>query len=326
MAKKQRKILVTGGAGFIGSHLVEKLLKSPDNFVYALDNLSTGRLANTKLFKSNRNFKFIKGDILDKRVFKKIPKPDQIFHLAAAVGAKLVVQKPLDSFRVNIIGTENVLEFALKSKSKILIASSSEVYGKNTRIPFKEIHDRVYGSVYNPRWGYALSKSCDELMAIFYNKELGLPTVVVRLFNTVGPRQVGDYGMVIPTLIKQALKKQPITIYGDGKQVRSFTYVGDVVDAFIKLMNRPEAIGRIINIGSENSISIKNLGHRIKKLVKSESEIKFVPYAVAYSGDFEEMMKRKPDISEARRLINFEPTVDLEKILKLVIEDTKNNS
>lgn len=315
--------MVTGGAGFIGSHLIEKLLADPVNLIYALDNLSTGRKANLESFLANKNFKFIKGDILDKMALKSLPRPDWIFHLAAAVGAKLVIQKPLNSFRTNIIGTENVLEFALKSKAKILIASSSEVYGKNTKIPFKEIHDRIYGSVYNPRWGYALSKSCDELMAIFYHKELNLSVVVVRLFNTVGPRQVGDYGMVVPTLVKQALKSEPLTIYGNGTQIRSFTYVGDVVDAFIKLMNKPKAVGRIINVGSVNSISIKNLGKRIKKLTNSKSEMKFVPYSVAYSGDFEEMTKRKPDISEIKKLINYKPTINLNGILKLIINNLK---
>ena len=325
-SKKQRKILVTGGAGFIGSHLIEKLLADPANLIYALDDLSTGRKSNIKPFLTNKNFKFIKGSILDKKVFKSLPKPDWIFHLAAAVGARLVVEKPLDSFRTNIIGTENVLEFALKSKSKILIASSSETYGKNTKIPFKETDDRIYGSVYNPRWGYAFSKSCDELMAIFYQKELGLKSIVVRLFNTVGPRQVGDYGMVIPTLTKQAIKSEPVTIYGNGKQIRSFTYVGDVVGAFVKLMKKPEAVGKIINIGSENSVTIKELGERIIELTKSTSKIKFIPYTVAYSSDFEEMMKRKPDISEARKLINFKPLVNLDGILKLVIADIKKHS
>jgi UDP-glucose 4-epimerase len=323
--KKQRKILVTGGAGFIGSHLIERLLTNPVNSVYVLDDLSTGRISNIRPFLKNKKFKFIKGSILNKKVFKRLSKPDWIFHLAAAVGAKLVVEKPLDSFRTNIIGTENMLEFALKSKSKILIASSSETYGKNISIPFKETDDRIYGSVYNPRWGYAISKSCDELMAIFYHKELGLDTVVVRLFNTVGPRQVGDYGMVIPTLTKQALRSEPITIYGNGKQIRSFTYVGDVVDAFVKLMNKKEAVGRIINIGSENSVSIKELGRRIKKLTKSQSEIQYIPYTAAYSSDFEEMMKRKPDISEARKLIDFKPLVDLDEILKKVIEHIRNS-
>lgn len=316
-----KNILITGGAGFIGSHLVERLVSDKRNFVCVIDNLSTGRLKNLNAVSGFKNFKFIKGDILDSQVFNKISTPEVIFHLAAAVGAKLVIEKPLNSFRTNIIGTENVLNFALKSRAKIVITSSSEVYGQNTRIPFKETDSRIYGSVYNLRWGYALSKASDELMAICYYREHHLSSIVVRLFNTVGPRQTGEYGMVVPTLIKQALKAIPLTIYGNGSQIRSFTDVRDVVSALIKLTKEPRAVGKVFNIGSESSISIKKLGQLIIKLTASKSKLKFIPHDLAYGKNFEEMMKRKPDITEIKKIISYRPITDLVKILKPIIEE-----
>ena len=314
------KILITGGAGFIGSYLAEKLLKAGHS-IYILDNLSTSSLDNIQHLLKNPKLVFKKGSVLDQRVLAPlVKKSDQIYHLAAAVGVKLVVEKPLDSFLTNLYGTHNVLTLAAEKKIPVLITSSSEVYGKNSQIPCEEDDDRIYGSVYNERWGYALSKTADEFMALAYWRERGLPVVVVRLFNTVGSRQTARYGMVIPRLVEQALAGEPLTVYGDGRQIRSFSYVGDIVEGMIRLLNSKKCRGEIFNLGSPDPVTIKDLALRIKKLTRSHSPIKFLPYQKVYGKTFEDMHIRVPDVSKAERFVGYRPNFLLDEILKEIID------
>src|SRR3989344_1804769 len=261
-----KKILITGGAGFIGSHLAEKLLQAGEE-VFVIDDLSTGSFKNIAHLKNNKNFHFTKGTILNRVKLKKLAsKADQIYHLAAAVGVKTVVEKPLESFLLNIKGTEIVLDAALKYKIPVLVTSTSEIYGKNDKLPFNEESDRIYGSACHSRWGYAMSKGADEFLALGYHREKGLKAVIVRLFNVVGPRQTGAYGMVVPRFVQQALAGKPITVYGNGCQTRCFACVCDVTDALIKLMANPKAIGHIFNTGSDEEVSIKELAQKVIKL------------------------------------------------------------
>lgn len=314
------KILITGGAGFIGSHLAEKLLQKGQE-VFVIDNLSTGSLKNVTPFKKNKDFHFIRGTVLDsKKIEKIVKKVDQIYHLAAAVGVKTIIDKPLESFLLNIDGTKIVLEAAVKYKIPVLITSSSEVYGKNDDLPFKEESDRIYGSAYHNRWGYGLSKGSDEFLALAYFREKKLPTIIVRLFNVIGPKQTGAYGMVVPRFIRQALSGKPITIYGNGYQTRCFADIEDVVEGLINLMNYPKAPGQIFNVGSDEEITIKALAQKIKRLTGSKSRISFVPYAKVYGSDFEDMLHRKPDLSKIKRLISYRPKVTLEESLKKIID------
>lgn len=318
------KILITGGAGFIGSYLAERLLKA-GHLVCILDNLSTTDLNNIKHLLKIQKLVFKKGSVLDRRILAPlIKKSDQIYHLAASVGVKLVVEKPLDSFLNNFCGTHNVLTLAAKNEVPVLITSSSEVYGKNSQIPFEEDDDRVYGSIYNERWGYALSKTADEFMALAYWREKGLPVVVVRLFNTVGPRQTGRYGMVIPRLVGQALTGKPLTVYGDGRQIRSFSYVGDVVEGMIRLLNSKKCHGEVFNLGSPDPVTIKDLALRIRKLTHSHSPIKFIPYQKVYGKTFEDMHIRIPDVSKAERFVGYRPIFSLDDILKEIINQYSN--
>lgn len=313
------KILITGGAGFIGSYLCERLLKQ-GHTIFVLDNLSTGRRENLTALGLNRRLVFKKGSVLNQSDLRPlVAKCDQIYHLAAAVGVKLVVEKPLESFIINTEGTRNILVLAAPRKIPVLITSSSEVYGKNTHLPFKEDDDRVYGSVYNERWGYALSKTADEFLGLAYWRERGLPVVVVRLFNTVGPRQTGRYGMVIPRLVDQALRQQPLTVYGNGKQIRSFGYVEDVVDGMIKLFNFKKAYGEIFNLGSPEPVTINALAKLVRRMTKSVSPIVHVPYEKAYNKNFEDMLVRVPDITKAKRFIGYHPSHSLKDILQKVI-------
>lgn len=320
-----KKILITGGAGFIGSHLAEKLLEQGEE-VFVLDDLSTGSLENIKKAQENPNFHFIKGSVLDEKlVDETVDKVDEIYHLAAAVGVKTVVDQPLQSFLVNIDGTKNVLAAAAKKHTPVLITSSSEVYGKNDELPFKEEDDRVYGSIYRERWGYGLSKTSDEFLGLAYFREKGLPVVIVRLFNVVGPRQKGAYGMVVPRFIKQALSNQPIEVYGDGEQTRCFGFVKDVAKALINLMEAKEkTYGHIFNVGSDEEISIKNLAEKIKKLTDSQSEIKFIPYAQVYGDNFDDMRHRRPDISAIKKAVGHNP-MDLNTTLNKTIEYWRQN-
>lgn len=314
------RILITGGAGFIGSHLAEKLLKIGAE-VFVIDNLSTGSLKNIAHLKNDKNFHFVKGTILNRpKLGKLVKKVNQVYHLAAAVGVKTVIDKPLESFLLNIKGTEIVLEAANKCKVPVLVASTSEIYGKNDKLPFIEESDRIYGSAYHSRWGYAMSKGGDEFLALAYYREKGLPTVIVRLFNVIGPRQTGVYGMVVPRFVQQALAGSPITVYGDGCQTRCFAYVDDVTDALIKLMANTRTVGHIFNLGSEEEISIKELAQKVKRLTGSKSKIVFIPYAKVYGQDFDDMARRKPDLSKIRRLINYQPRVNLEQSLSKIIK------
>ena len=315
-----KKILISGGTGFIGSHLAEKLLQD-NKEVFVIDNLSTGRLENIEHLKSNRNFHFIEGSVLDENLMKElIGKVEQVYHLAAAVGVKKILKEPLECLLTNIKGTEIVLKEAEKRNVKVLIASSSEVYGKGDKIPFKEEDDRIYGSVYNNRWIYAFSKGVDEFLGLAYFKEKNLPVIVVRFFNVIGPRQVGRYGMVVPTFIKQALKNEPITVYGDGEQTRSFADVEDIVNALVKLMTIKEAEGQVINLGADKEISINNLAEKVKELTNSSSKITHIPYAEAYTNGFEDLKRRGPDISRIKSMIDYEPKFSLEETIKKIIK------
>lgn len=315
-----KKILITGGAGFIGSHLAEKLLKS-DEEVFVIDDLSTGSLKNIAHLKDDKNFHFIKGTILDARIIERlVKKVNQIYHLAAAVGVKTIIDKPLESFLLNIKGTEIVLDAAVKYKIPVLVASTSEIYGKNDNLPFTEDSDRVYGSAYHSRWGYAISKGADEFLALAFHREKGLNAIIVRLFNVIGPRQTGVYGMVVPRFVQQALAGDHITVYGDGYQTRCFGYVDDITDALIKLTGNSKTIGHIFNLGSDEEISIKELAQLVIRLTASKSKIIFVPYAKVYGQDFDDMARRRPDLSKIKKLVGYEPKITLEESLRRIID------
>ncbi|PIQ89390.1 MAG: nucleoside-diphosphate sugar epimerase [Candidatus Omnitrophica bacterium CG11_big_fil_rev_8_21_14_0_20_42_13] len=320
------KYLITGGAGFIGSHLADSLI-AKNNKVIILDNLSTGRYGNLAHLTHNPGFKFVEGNILDEKLVDKlVDEADGVFHLAAAVGVDLIVKKPLESMTTNIKGSEVVLEAAHRYRKKILITSTSEIYGKNVNGPLKEEDDRILGSPLKSRWSYSTAKAVDEILAYIYCKEKGLPTVIVRLFNTVGPRQTGAYGMVIPRFVSQALSNKDITVYGDGKQSRCFLHVRDVVEALVKLINTEEAVGEVFNIGSQEEITIKDLAERIIKTTGSNSGLIFIPYDKAYEKGFEDMQRRVPDIKKINKLIGFKPTVDLNEIIKSVVAHIKQDS
>ena len=324
--RRKMKVLITGGAGFIGSHLCEKLLEQ-EHRVTALDNLSTGRYENIAHLKENPNFSLVVGDILDERLIDKLcEKADVIFHLAAAVGVELIVKHPLESLTTNIKGSEIVLDMAQRYNKKVLITSTSEIYGKNINGPLKEENDRILGSPLKSRWSYSTAKAVDEILAYVYWKEKGLPTIIVRLFNTVGPRQTGAYGMVIPRFVSQALKDEPLTIYGDGTQSRCFLHVQDAVRALIKLMQTPRAVGEVFNLGSQEEVTIKELAEKIIKLTGSKSRIVYIPYDQAYEKGFEDMQRRIPDISKIQNLIGYRPTINLEGILRGVIEYHKQQN
>lgn len=312
-------ILITGGAGFIGSHLAELLLKK-GHTVAAFDNLSTGSRANIAHLLKHDRFIFKKGSVLFKNdLAPLIARAHHIYHLAAAVGVKYIVEHPLQTLITNVDGTKNVLELAAKKNIPTLITSSSEVYGKNDNLPFGENADRTYGSAYSERWGYALSKALDECLALAYWREKKLPVVIVRLFNTVGPRQSSHYGMVIPTFIRQALAGEPITVFGSGNQTRCFSHVNDIVQAMANLMNNKQAYGEIINLGSTEAISMLELANRIKVITKSASPIIKIPYEKAYSSTFEDMQKRLPDLAKAKKLIGYKPTHTLDEIIQSML-------
>ena len=314
------KVLITGGAGFIGSHLAESLLARGDEVV-VLDDLSTGSIENLEAIKKHPNFSYHIDTIRNyKLTAELIDMCDVVYHLAAAVGVRLIVESPVNTIETNIRGTDIVLALAAKKRKRVLITSTSEVYGKRNQIPFKEDDDLIMGATDKGRWSYACSKAIDEFLAIAYWKERRLPTVIARLFNTVGPRQAGQYGMVIPNFVQQALTGRDIRVFGDGSQTRCFTHVSDVVAALIKLADHPRAVGGVYNIGSGQEVSILELAERIKKLTDSESQIVFVPYAEAYEEGFEDMMRRVPDITKIHELIGYEPKVNLDAILTSVIE------
>jgi UDP-glucose 4-epimerase len=317
------KVLITGGAGFVGSHLAERLLDGGHE-VLVIDNLSTGSIENIRHLKGRSGFSYVVDSITNESLLAEMLDPcDVVFHLAAAVGVKLIVEQPVHTIETNVHGTEVVLKHANKKKKLVFIASTSEVYGKSADVPFREGADLVLGASAKHRWAYACSKLIDEFLALAYWKEKKLPVVIVRLFNTVGPRQTGQYGMVLPTFVRQALAGQPLTVFGDGTQSRSFSYVGDVVDALIRLSQEPRAVGEVFNIGSTSEISIKDLAMRVKGLAGSESPIVFVPYDKAYEAGFEDMPRRVPDISKIRDLIGFEPRLGLDDKKRSVIEHVR---
>jgi UDP-glucose 4-epimerase len=314
------RVLITGGAGFVGSHLSEALLARGDE-VFIIDNLSTGSMENIVHLKSDPRFHYTIETVANEPVLAElIDRCDIVVHLAAAVGVKLIVEQPVHTIETNVHGTEVVLKHANKKKKLVLIASTSEVYGKSTDVPFHENADLVLGPTTKHRWAYACSKMIDEFLALAYWKERKLPVIVVRLFNTVGPRQTGQYGMVIPNFVRQALAGEPITVFGDGSQSRSFTYVGDVVRAMLALISEPRAIGQVFNIGNGDEITIRDLAVKVKAMTGSASEIVTIPYDQAYEAGFEDMPRRVPDISRIRELIGYEPTVELEETLTRVIE------
>lgn len=314
------RVLITGGAGFIGSHLSDAYLGRGDE-VFIVDDLSTGSFANIEHLKDHLRFHYRIDSVHNRPVTAElIDQCDVIFHLAAAVGVKLIVESPVRTIETNVHGTEVVLSLASKKKKKVLVASTSEVYGLSAEIPFREDGNLVMGATTKGRWSYACSKAIDEFLALAYWREKKLPTVIVRLFNTVGPRQTGQYGMVIPTFVKQALTGRPITVYGSGEQSRCFCYVGDVVGALMKLMDDDSAVGEVFNIGSDQEITIVELARKVKELTKSKSEITFVPYDEAYEEGFEDMPRRIPDITKVNQRIGFQPERSLDGILESVIE------
>jgi len=317
------KVLITGGAGFIGSHLADELIATGDE-VMVLDNLSTGRFENIAHLDGNKSFNFVEETILNEALVDKlVEKCDVVYHLAAAVGVDLIVKKPLESLVTNIKGSEVVLDMVHRYHKKVLITSTSEIYGKNTNGPLKEDDDRVLGSPLKSRWGYSTAKAVDEMLAYIYWKQRKVPTVIVRLFNTVGPRQTGAYGMVIPRFVTQALKGENMTVYGNGTQSRCFLHVKDVVGALIKLMNDRTAVGNVFNVGSQEEITIDDLAKKVIKITKSKSEIVYIPYDRAYEEGFEDMQRRVPDTTKARKAIGFKPTINLEGIIRGVMEYQK---
>ncbi|NQT50002.1 GDP-mannose 4,6-dehydratase [Candidatus Kuenenbacteria bacterium] len=312
------KVFITGGAGFIGSHLSDALLKRGDQ-VTVLDNLSTGSYDNIAHLEHNPNFQFIEDTILNEKIVDKlVERADLVFHLAAAVGVNLIVDKPLESMITNIRGSEIVFSMAHRYRKKILITSTSEIYGKNPDLPLKESSDRVLGPPQKLRWSYSTAKAIDESLAHIYYNQYNIPTIVVRLFNTVGPRQTGSYGMVIPRFVKAALNGEDITVYGDGKQSRCFTHVYDIIGALIKLSDNQQAIGDVFNIGSQQEISMEGLAQKVIELTNSRSKIVYIPYEKAYGAGFEDMRKRMPDITKIHNLINYSPTQSIEQIIQSV--------
>jgi len=317
------RALITGGAGFIGSHLADRLLERGDQVVL-LDDLSTGRLANIEHLNGRADAEFVLGSILNADLVDHVvSRVDTVFHLAAAVGVNLIVEKPLESMITNIRGTETVVEKAHKYSKRILVMSTSEIYGKNTSDSLSEDDDRILGSPLKSRWSYSEAKAIDEILAYTYWREKGLETVIIRLFNTVGPRQTGSYGMVVPRFVGQALRNQTVTIFGDGTQTRCFCHVSDVVGGLVSLSEHPDAFGKVFNLGGSEEISIGDLAKRIVELVGSGSELEFIPYDDAYEEGFEDMARRVPDTTRANRLVGFEPSVGLDDIIHSVIADQR---
>ncbi len=314
------RALITGGAGFIGSHLSDALLDQGHD-VLILDNLSTGSIDNIAHLKGRPGFEYFIDSVDNEPLLAElIDRSDVVFHFAAAVGVKLIVEQPVHTIETNVYGTEVVLKHANKKKKLVVIASTSEVYGKSNDVPYREDSDLVLGPTPKHRWAYACSKAIDEFLALAYWKERKLPIIIVRFFNTVGPRQTGRYGMVIPNFVRQALAGEPITVFGDGSQSRAFTHVSDVVKALVKLIAEPKAIGQVINIGTTEEVTIRALAERVRALSGSQSPIKIVPYDEAYESGFEDMPRRLPDLTKVQKLIGYMPVHTLDDILGQVIE------
>jgi UDP-glucose 4-epimerase len=317
------KTVVTGGAGFIGSHLVEHLLELGDEVV-VLDDMSTGAPRNLIDALASPRLSIVHGSVLDRDVvLSTVRGADRVFHLAAAVGVRTILDHPLQSLRTNIHGTENVLDACREADATLLLVSTSEIYGKNSADKLTETSDRILGSPLLSRWTYAAAKGIDEAFAHAYWSEFGLKVVIVRPFNTVGPRQTGRYGMVVPNLVGQALRGEPLTVYGDGNQTRCFSYVGDVVPAMARLMEEPTSYGNAYNMGGAEEVSIVGLAHRVLEVTGSDSPIVFVPYSEAYSAGFEDMRRRVPDFSRAYALVGFQPATPLEEIIRRVADDLR---
>ncbi len=315
------RALITGGAGFIGSHLADHLLDRGDQVVL-LDDLSTGRLTNIEHLNDRTGAEFVLGSILDAELIDEVAsRVDAVFHLAAAVGVNLIVEKPLESLMTNIRGTETVIEMTHKYNKRLLVMSTSEIYGKNTSDSLSEEDDRILGSPLKSRWSYSEAKAIDEILAYTYWREKGLETVIIRLFNTVGPRQTGSYGMVIPRFVGQALRNEPITIFGDGNQTRCFCHVGDVVEGLVALSEHPKAFGKVFNLGGGKEVSIRELAERVIELAGSQSSLEFIPYDAAYEAGFEDMERRVPNTTRAMQLVGFEPSASLDDIIQSVIDD-----
>jgi UDP-glucose 4-epimerase len=320
------KILLTGGAGFIGSHLATELLGRGQE-VLVLDDLSTGRLENLRHIQSNSGLHLKEGSILDIEVLEPLVQEcDEVYHLAAAVGVRLVMEKPVETIMTNVRGAENILEVCRKHSKKIFIASTSEIYGKNKSGPLSEDDDRILGSTKKHRWAYANTKTLDEFMAFAYHQAYGLPIVIARLFNTVGPRQTGRYGMVIPNFVRSALDNKPINVYGTGDQTRCFAHVSDVIQGLVGLMEHPEAVGDVFNVGNSEETSIADVARRVKAMTGSSSEIRYIPYEEAYGEGFEDMERRVPNLAKIKDLIGYEPQSKLDDILTSVIEYFRKNS
>jgi len=314
------KALITGGSGFIGSHLAEYLLDQGHR-VFVIDDLSTGNIENILPLKTNPNFHYTIDTIMNvPATAELVDRCDVIFHLAAAVGVRLIVESPVRTIETNIRGTEIILELAEKKKKKVMITSTSEVYGKAKKLPFSEEDDLVLGPTHKGRWSYACSKAIDEFLSLAYWHEKELPVIVARLFNTVGPRQSGRYGMVLPTFVKQALLGEHITVFGDGSQSRCFAHVADVTGALYNLSQTEEGIGKVFNIGSDTEITISELAKKVKVMTASQSEIQLVPYEEAYQEGFEDMPRRVPDISRIQQLIDYRPTYSIDEIIQSVID------
>ena len=317
------RALLTGGAGFVGSHLADALLSLGDH-VTVIDDLSTGSMDNIAHLKGRPGFEYVIDTVMNEPLTAElIDRADVVFHLAAAVGVKLIVEAPVRTIETNVHGTEIVLKHGAKKGKLTVIFSTSEVYGKSVAVPFREDADLVMGPTSKHRWAYACSKAIDEFLALAYYKERSVPVIVARLFNTVGPRQTGRYGMVIPNFVRQAIANEPITVHGDGTQTRSFTYVGDVVSGLIALAREPRAVGQVFNIGNPEEISILDLAKRVRGAAGSSSEIALIPYDQAYEAGFEDMPRRVPDISKIQKLVGYKPTLALDEILRRVIEEQR---
>jgi UDP-glucose 4-epimerase len=314
------RVLITGGAGFIGSHLAEALLAGGHQ-VTVIDDLSTGSFDNIAHLKGRPGFRYTIETVMNEPVLAElVDQCDVVYHLAAAVGVRLIVEAPVRTLETNVHGTEVVLKAAAKKQRTVVVASTSEVYGKSDAVPFREDGDIALGPTVKHRWAYACSKALDEFLALAYWKEKRLPVIIVRFFNTVGPRQTGRYGMVVPNFVRQALAGEPITVFGDGTQTRCFTYVGDVVGALAAIVTREEAYGNVYNVGNTEEISILGLAERVKALTRSASPIVRIPYDQAYESGFEDMPRRVPDLTKIGRLIGYQPRVSLDEILRLVVE------
>jgi nucleoside-diphosphate-sugar epimerase len=319
------RALVTGGAGFIGSHLTEALLAAGHD-VAVLDDLSTGRPENLQAVQGHPHLEMVVGSVRDESVVRKlVAGADVVYHLAAAVGVQLILERPVETIETNIVGTETVLRAACETRPRVVIASTSEVYGKNDRVPLSEEDDRLLGPTTKSRWSYACSKAIDEFLALAYHREHQVPVTVIRFFNTIGPRQTGRYGMVVPRFVRQALDGGPITVYGDGRQSRCFTDVEDAVRATIALSLAPAAIGEVFNVGTTHELTMSALAERVRALTGSRSPTVLVPYDQAYQPGFEDLRRRVPDIRKADRVVGYRPRVPLDETLRRVIDHLRDS-